>query len=328
MLKNNSLKERIKSVDSSTFEETAIAVFNHQYQSNVVYKRYVDSLGRDFSKVQRLHQIPFMPISFFKHFEIKTGEWEKETVFESSGTTGTVSSKHHIRDEAYYLEGCMATFEEEYGSISQYQVLALLPSYLERGNSGLISMVNSFIHEARPGSGFYLNELDELYQHLNKAKREGIPTILWGVTFALLDFAEVFQMDFPDLIVMETGGMKGRRKEMIRADIHHTLHQAFGVSRIHSEYGMTELFSQAYSKGEGIYRPSRLMQVVPRDLNDPFDYPFKGRRGGLNIIDLANYDSCSFIETQDMGIVYEDDSFEVLGRIDNSEMRGCNLMIS
>lgn len=328
MLENNSLRERINSVDSSTFESVALAVFNWQYSHNPLYQLYVDSLGRLPEEINRVNQIPFLPISFFKSFEIKTGVWEKETVFESSGTTGSISSKHYIKDEVYYLEGCKKTFQDHYGPIEQYQILAQLPSYLERGNSGLISMVNAFMQDAIPGSGFYLNELDELKTQLEKAKLAGVPTILWGVTFALLDFAEACQIDFPELIVMETGGMKGRRKEMIRQDVHQTLQDAFGVPQIHSEYGMTELFSQAYSKEGGIYTPSRIMKVVPRDLNDPLDYPYKARRGGLNIIDLANYNTCSFIETQDLGVVNEDGTFEVLGRIDNSEIRGCNLMIS
>ena len=327
MTKNNSLSDRINSVKDMTFESVAIDLFHHQYQHNRVYQHYVNILGREPQNVTQLCDIPFLPISLFKKFDVKTGEWLEETVFESSGTTGSVNSKHLVRNESSYIAGCLETFEAMYGPLGQYQLLALLPSYLERGNSGLVSMVNAFVSRAKDGSGFYLNEYQELYDQLQKAKEIGISTILWGVTFALLDFIEAFEIQFPELIVMETGGMKGRREEMIRADVHSLLKSAFGVKEIHSEYGMTELFSQAYSKGGGIFSPSRIMKVMARDLNDPFNYPLVQRTGGLNIIDLANYNTCAFIETQDMGRVYENGTFEVLGRVDNSEMRGCNLMI-
>ena len=251
MSQSNSLIERITFVDHLTFESTAIQVFNWQYTHNTIYKDYVNALGKNPRDVNSISQIPFLPISFFKSHEIKTGIWTNETVFESSGTTGAVSSRHYVKDEDYYLRGCRASFEKEYGGLAQYQFLALLPSYLERGNSGLISMVNDFIRNAQEGSGFYLDELDLLYAHLTSAKKRETPTILWGVTFALLDFAAKYQIDFPNLVVMETGGMKGRRKEMIRADVHTKLKAAFGVSAIHSEYGMTELFSQAYAKRGG-----------------------------------------------------------------------------
>ncbi len=328
MPKTNSLRESINSVNESTFDALALEVFHHQYQENEVYRDYVKALNREPKTVKEISQIPFLPISFFKQFQVKSGNWEEQKVFESSGTTGSTSSKHYVKEESYYLKGCKTTFEAFYGPIEQYQIFALLPSYLERGNSGLISMVNEFLKYAQSGSGFYLNEFDDLAKNLRKAKQENRPTILWGVTFALLDFAEAYQIDFSDLIVMETGGMKGRREEMIRKDVHAILESAFGVSSIHSEYGMTELFSQAYSKEGGGFMPSRIMKVIARDLNDPFNLNYAGRTAGLNVIDLANYETCSFIETQDLGKVYEDGSFEVLGRIDNSEIRGCNLMIS
>lgn len=328
MLHINSLHQRIFSVNASTFDELSLEIFQLQYRQNVPYRTFVNSLGKRSEDIKEVHDIPFLPIEFFKTQNVKTGEWNTEIVFESSGTSQAVTSKHHVFSEEFYLQNSLQGFERLYGNITDFTILALLPSYLERGNSGLISMVNHFIDKTgSPDSGFFLNEFDDLKKLLLSLKGRSEKTILWGVTFALLDFAAAYQIDFSELLVMETGGMKGRREEMIRSDVHDVLQRSFKVQGIHSEYGMTELFSQAYSLGEGVFTPAETMKVITRDLNDPLDYPFHGKNGGLNIIDLANVNTCSFIETKDMGIVHEDGSFEVRGRIDNSEVRGCNLMI-
>ncbi|OEK01746.1 acyl transferase [Roseivirga sp. 4D4] len=324
----NSLSERIISVNSLTFDELALEVFRLQFQHNPVYQSYAQALGRKLDDVNNINDIPFLPIEFFKTKNVKTGEWNTERVFESSGTTQSQTSKHHVFNEAFYLQSCLSGFEEMYGPVEDFTVLALLPSYLERANSGLISMVNHFITKSgKPKSGFFLNDIKALRDTLTSLQGSGEKVLLIGVTFGLLDFCETYEVNFPELIVMETGGMKGRREEMVREDVHEVLKTSFGVSTIHSEYGMTELFSQAYSQKKGIFRPSRTMKVIARDLNDPLTYPFAGRNGGLNIVDLANFKTCSFIETKDMGVVYQDGSFEVKGRIDNAELRGCNLMV-
>ncbi|MFY0592725.1 acyl transferase [Roseivirga sp.] len=324
----NSLTQRIFSVNSSTFDELALDIFHFQYQHNEVYRTYTDLLGKDINAVNQVDQIPFLPIEFFKSHNVKSGEWNSELIFESSGTSDAITSEHHVFSEEFYLQNCFTTFEVKYGDLSDFTILALLPSYLERGNSGLVSMVNHFINKTGSSdSGFFLNEFDALRERLIGLKETGKKTILWGVTFALLDFASSHPLEFPELIVMETGGMKGRRKEMIRPDVHRLLKTAFKTNKLHSEYGMTELFSQAYARNNGIFEPANTMKVLSRDLNDPLDYPYYGKNGGLNIIDLANVNTCSFIETKDLGMVHMDGTFEVNGRIDNSEMRGCNLML-
>ncbi|OEK05319.1 LuxE/PaaK family acyltransferase [Roseivirga misakiensis] len=324
----NSLTQRIFSVNSSTFEELAIDIFNFQYQHNQIYRQYSNYLGKEPRSITGMSEVPFLPIQFFKDHNVKSAEWNSELVFESSGTSGQQTSKHHVHAEQLYLKGCLQTFEHRYGDISDYTILALLPSYLERGNSGLVSMVNYFIEKTEdPDSGFFLNEFDQLQKQLLKQREKGKKTILWGVTFALLDFAVSHPINFPELIIMETGGMKGRREEQVRTDVHRILNSAFGTHAIHSEYGMTELFSQGYSKGNGIFWPAPTMKVLIRDLNDPLDYPIHHKNGGVNIIDLANIMTCSFIETKDLGLVHANGSFEINGRIDNSEMRGCNLML-
>lgn len=328
MLDTNSLIERIFYVNSSTFDDLALDIFQFQYRSNPVYRAYVNALGKSKESIKSLVDIPFLPIEFFKTQNVKCGKWNAEHVFESSGTTQSIASRHQVFSIDYYLESCTRGFEERYDSIEGYAILALLPSYLERGNSGLITMADHFIKKSNSSySGFFLNEHGELNDRLLSLKKENRKTLLLGVTFGLLDFADRFSLDFPGLIVMETGGMKGRREEMIRQDVHSVLMNAFNVNEIHSEYGMTELFSQAYSKGEGIFKPARTMKVMARDLNDPLHYPLFGKNGGLNVIDLSNFNTCSFIETKDMGVVSKDGSFEVKGRIDNSETRGCNLMV-
>lgn len=324
----NSLSQRIISVNSLTFDDLALEIFRLQYDQNPVYRSYVNALGKHPADIKGADEVPFLPIEFFKTKNVKTGEWNTNCVFESSGTGQAETSKHQVFDEAFYLQNCLTSFESIYGAVKGYTILALLPSYLERSNSGLVSMVNYFIKETgKDASGFFLNEFQALNDVLLSLRDRNEKVLLIGVTFGLLDFSEAFQMSFPDLIVMETGGMKGRREEMIREDVHEVLKKAFNVEHIHSEYGMTELFSQAYSIGEGVFKPSPTMKVIARDLNDPLTYPFSGRNGGLNIIDLANFKTSSFIETKDMGVVHEDGTFEVRGRIDNAELRGCNLMI-
>lgn len=324
----NSLSQRIISVNSLTFDDLALEVFKLQYDQNPVYRSFVDALGKQPADIKRVVEIPFLPIEFFKTKNVKTGEWNTSCVFESSGTTQSQTSKHQVFDEEFYLKNCLSGFESAYGSIKNYTILALLPSYLERSNSGLISMANYFIRETgKTASGFFLNEFGALNDLLRSLRDKKEMVLLIGVTFGLLDFSDAFKMSFPDLIVMETGGMKGRREEMIREDVHEVLKNTFDVEHVHSEYGMTELFSQAYSQVNGLFNPSRMMKVIARDLNDPLTYPFSGRNGGLNIIDLANFKTCSFIETKDMGVVHSDGTFEVKGRIDNAELRGCNLMM-
>lgn len=328
MLRFNSLIDRIKTVGPNTFEPLALDIYNLQYTHNEVYREWCNSLKKTPNNVRQLEQIPFLPIEFFKSHTVKTGDWDEELVFESSGTTGSETSKHLVQSEELYLHNCRVAFENVYGSLSDYVILALLPSYLERGNSGLISMVNDFIGKTGSDeSGFYLNEFQQLYEHLQALKKSHKKVILWGVTFALLDFAEEYSINFPELIIMETGGMKGRREELVRSEIHEVLSRAFGVSQIHSEYGMTELFSQGYSKGQGVFHCSNAMTILGREVNDPLSYPSKNKTVALNVIDLANIYTCSFIETKDLGSVYNDGSFEVKGRLDNSDIRGCNLLV-
>ena len=251
-----------------------------------------------------------------------------EITFTSSGTTGMITSSHYISDVSWYTESFRKAFQLFYGDIQNYTLLALLPSYLEREGSSLIYMTDDLIRQScNPDSGFFLYNHDELYQLLKKQQQMQKPTLLIGVTFALLDFIENYNLNFPELIVMETGGMKGRRKEMIREELHAQLCKGFGVGAIHSEYGMTELLSQAYSKGKGIFNCPPWMKIITRDTNDPMSRLGHDKTGGINVIDLANSNSCSFIATQDLGRVYADSSFEVLGRFDNSDIRGCNLLV-
>ena len=323
-----SLYERVFSVNENSFEALALDIFRLQHKMNPIYRAFVNHLGVSPELVTKLEQIPFLPIEFFKTHTIKTGDWQSDICYESSGTTGQITSKHWVADEDFYLKIAEQIFAKTYGEVKDYTVLALLPSYLERSNSSLVAMANRFIQiSADPSSGFFLNNSKELYDTLLRCKNEGRKTILLGVTFGLLDFVEQFQIDFPELIVMETGGMKGRREELVRDEVHEILKPGFGVQHIHSEYGMTELLSQGYSQGNGIFRCGYTMKLLTRDINDPLTVTNQVRSGGINIIDLANLHSCSFIETKDLGRVYTDGSFEVLGRLDNSDVRGCNLMV-
>lgn len=311
----------------SEFNEIALSLFRYQYRKNEIYKNFADALGVSESKVYHPEQIPFLPVSFFKTHKIITGDYSEELVFESSGTTGMETSKHYIVDAACYEESFERGLQLAYGDISEYTVFALLPSYIERKNSSLVYMVERIIQKSnRKLGGFYLNDLGELKRQLTDAHYQGLKIMLIGVTFALLDMAENYPVDIPGAIIIETGGMKGRRNEITRMELHEDLCYGFGVDKIHSEYGMTELLSQAWSPGEGIFRCPPWMKVLIADTNDPLCFLETGRTGGINIIDLANFHSCSFIATQDMGRVFDDGSFEVLGRFDYSDIRGCSLL--
>jgi phenylacetate-coenzyme A ligase PaaK-like adenylate-forming protein len=323
-------KQQVFAINNEhSFKESALQVFNYQAVNSGVYKRFIDGLKLNPADVKSVEQIPFLPVEFFKAHTVVTSNEPDEVVFTSSGTTGMITSSHHVTDVSWYEESFRRAFGLFYGDIKNYTVLALLPAYLEREGSSLIYMAQDLITQsANPDSGFYLYNHQELYDKLQKQKATGKQTLLIGVTFALLDFIDNYRIDFPELIVMETGGMKGRRKEMIREELHNTLCAGFGVDAIHSEYGMTELLSQAYSKGVGIFECPPWMRIITRDTNDPFTLVDAGKTGGVNIIDLANINSCSFIATQDLGKVYTDGSFEVIGRFDNSDIRGCNLLIA
>lgn len=311
------------------FDETALQVFRFQAENNAIYNQFIKGLNINPASVDDLYKIPFLPVEFFKSQEIVSSLDEAQVTFTSSGTTGMITSRHFVTDVSWYEQGFRKAFDLFYGDIRNYCVLALLPSYLEREGSSLIYMADDLIKQSEnPDSGFYLYNHEDLHQQLQKQQAAGKPTLLIGVTFALLDFVDQYQIDFPELIVMETGGMKGRRKEMIREELHETLTNGFGVQHIHSEYGMTELLSQAYSKGVGIFNCPPWMKIITRDTNDPITTLTGGRTGGINIIDLANINSCSFIATQDLGKIYADGSFEVLGRFDNADIRGCNLLIA
>jgi len=310
------------------FEDLALQVFKFQFENNTVYRSFCDLLYKHPSEVKTLKDIPFIPIQFFKMREILSSKTPIKKTFTSSGTSGSETSKHHITDLNIYQQSFTKGFEQFYGDIKDYVILGLLPSYLEREGSSLIYMVDSMIKASKHAeSGFYLNNISELKDTLTTIDSEGKKVLLIGVSFALLDLVETFQFDLKNTIVMETGGMKGRRKELIRTELHNTLKKGFGVKHIHSEYGMTELLSQAYSIGNGTFNCPPWMNVLTRDTEDALTIQESGKTGGLNIIDLANVNSCSFIATQDLGRTNNDGSFEVLGRFDNSDIRGCNLMV-
>lgn len=314
--------------DGAGFEERALEIFRFQYAKNPLYQSYVNALGTDPFKVSSLTEIPFLPIHFFKSHAVKTTEFKPAIVFESSGTSGQLNSQHAIKDLSIYEKSFVKAFEIFYGSPEKYCILGLLPSYLERTNSSLVYMVDKLIGLSRHSkSGFYLHDHERLFGILKKLELQNQKTILIGVSFALLDLAEKFRMELRNTVIIETGGMKGRRKEMVRPELHQILKESFKVSSIHSEYGMTELLSQAYSKGEGIFHCAPWMKVMARDEDDPLESLGKTDSGALNIIDLANIYSCSFIATDDLGKTYPDGSFEVIGRMDGSDLRGCSLMI-
>lgn len=321
-------KAQLFETTPKNFEERALEAFAFQARHNAIYQQFIAHLPIDISDIKHVEQIPFMPIEFFKNHKVQTGTSATQEVFESSGTTGQIRSKHYVADVDFYLEVCRHIFEQQYGQLQQYTFLALLPSYLERNGSSLVCMMDYFIKNAAPLSGFYLKNTSELLSNLKKAQEAGHKIILWGVTFALLDLAEAHQLDLSNVIVMETGGMKGRRQEMIREEIHTFLSERWNVDKIHSEYGMTELLSQAYSQGDGLFSAPTWLKIMLRDANDPFDMNPLREKGGINIIDLANIESCCFIETRDIGQTYRNLTFSVAGRLDNSDIRGCNLMLS
>ena len=310
------------------FVQAALQTFGYQYQHNQVYQRFCTLLGRTPDKVRQLTDIPFLPIEFFKSEAVYCGNERPTTVFTSSGTTGSQTSRHYVKDLAVYQQSFRQGFADFYGNIEEYTVLALLPSYLERTGSSLITMVADLIERSGSAdSGFYLNEYNLLAEKLTSLDRSGRKVLLIGVSFALLDLVETHRFQLKNTIIMETGGMKGRRKELIREELHAILCEGFGVEHIHSEYGMTELLSQAYSAGSGLYESVRWLKVLIRDTNDALSYQRPLKTGGINLIDLANIHSCSFIATQDLGRLHPDGKFEVLGRFDNADIRGCNLLI-
>ena len=314
--------------NETDFERCALQVFKHQFENNKVYRSFCDLLYIHPSDVKEVADIPFLPIQFFKTHQILSTNQSVQETFTSSGTTGAQVSKHLVADVSWYQASYTRAFEHFYGPVEDYTVLGLLPNYLERDGSSLIYMVNDFIHKSNnPKSGFYLDNLSELTKTLIALDQKGEKVLLIGVTFALLDLIESQTFTLKNTVIMETGGMKGRRKEMIREELHEILAAGFGVSKIHSEYGMTELLSQGYSNGDGIFDCPPWMKILTRDTEDALTLVGANKTGGLNVVDLANYNSCSFIATQDLGKVNSNGRFEVLGRFDHSDIRGCNLMV-
>jgi phenylacetate-coenzyme A ligase PaaK-like adenylate-forming protein len=320
--------QQLPHLNRNNFEEFAIQLFRHQVTNNTLYSKYTRYLGINSDNVTSLHQIPFIPVEFFKRHILKTEGWDEETIFTSSGTTGSKPSRHYVRDLSAYLSNTQRIFREFYGSPEDYHIFGLLPSYLERHGSSLVVMV-SYLQELSKSSfgGFYLDDHESLIKNMKAARKASDRTILLiGVSFALLDFSEIAG-SWPDIILMETGGMKGRRKEMTREELHVLLKDRFKLNEVHSEYGMTEMFSQAYARSGGIFIPGNTMGILLRDPNDPLDVSVDRQRGGINVIDLANVHSCAFLATDDLGIRENDRAFKVLGRLDNSDIRGCNLMV-
>ena len=317
----------IAGIHEAVFEEQALELFRFQHANNPLYRGYCDALRIDAARVSRLADIPFLPIAFFRTQRVQTGDWrDAELVFESSGTTGSDVSRHFVRDAALYEASLKAGFAAAFGDAGDWTILALLPSYLERKNASLVHMAKVLMAESgRPQNGFFLDEWDALAGQLKELAAQRTPTLLLGVTFALLDFAAAFPADLQGITVMETGGMKGRREEWTRAMVHDYLRQQWQLDAVATEYGMTELLSQAYGKSEGLLTPSPTMRVLVREESDPLAVHESGS-GVLNIIDLANIHSCAFVATDDLGIVHDAGTFEVLGRMDHSALRGCSLM--
>jgi len=309
------------------FLPRALELLQIQYEKNAIYQEFANLLHAIPSGIRSLHQIPFLPVSFFKTAPLKTGDFEPEIIFESSGTTGQAAARHYIRDPDLYRESFVKGFEYFYGNPEDYCILGLLPSYLERKTSSLVYMVDELIRlSGHEQSGFYLYDFEKLHRVLTDLERKAQQTILIGVSFALLDFAEQYRMHLSHTKVMETGGMKGRRREITKNELHEKLEKNLGISQVHAEYGMTELLSQAYSSGKGFYQPVPWMKMLVRDEDDPLKIRTSGE-GLLNIIDLANRDSCAFLATDDVVKLYQDGSFEVLGRLDHSDIRGCSLLL-
>jgi Acyl-protein synthetase, LuxE len=309
------------------FEFEALKIFRYQAENNEVYRSFISSLHKHPANIKKLTDIPFLPVSFFKHHRILTQQKTSEIVFESSRTTGQIPSRHYVFDTQFYEKSILKGFERRFGPVDQYTILGLLPSYLERPNASLVYMVDYLMKESgQSGSGFFLQNLDELYNRLTGLNRQKKKNLLIGVSFALLDFAEKCPSNLPYTTIIETGGMKGRRKEMIRPELHKILKNAFGKKTICSEYGMTELLSQAWSTDGSLFAAPPWMKILVRDPYDPFLITENPAPGAINIIDLANVNSCSFIATDDLGKIHDNGYFEVLGRLGQSEIRGCNLM--
>jgi hypothetical protein len=323
------LLERPFAVDGpEAFNALALELFHRHAKSNPVYRSFLQALSRTTSDVRSIEGIPFLPIGLFRNHRVLLEDLDPSSFFTSSGTTGSITSHHHVPFPKVYERSFMTSFTATYGDPAEWRFLALLPAYLEREGSSLVHMAQKLIAASGDAlSGTYLYRYDELAEVLRRSEAEGKKTLLLGVTFALLDLAEQQPTPLRHTTIMETGGMKGRRPEIVREELHRILKNAFGVPAIHSEYGMTELLSQAWSTGNGLYRCPPWMRVSLRDVNDPFSEVGEGRTGGINVIDLANVASCPFIATQDLGKLHPDGSFEVLGRFDNSDVRGCNLMV-
>ncbi|HEY8936503.1 MAG TPA: acyl transferase [Cyclobacteriaceae bacterium] len=320
-------ESQIYTVNDSVFEDIALSLFRFQVNNNSIYRQYIQNLGIDSLTINSVDQIPFLPISFFKNQTVKTGDWVAETIFTSSGTTGLTTSTRYVKNLEFYLNHSEECFKYFFGDLTGYHFLGYLPSYLERSNSSLVAMIDRFIKKSKSEySGFYLHDTDKLIKDLETLKNSSRKTILWGVSFALLDLIEKFQIDLSHCMIFETGGMKGRRKELTRQELHSQLTKAFNVNAIYSEYGMTELFSQAYSKSDNFVCPP-WMKIMTREITDPRNVGLVNETGAINVIDLSNIDAVAFIETEDIGRVKPDGSFEVLGRMDNSDVRGCNLLI-
>jgi Acyl-protein synthetase, LuxE len=318
--------DKIFSLQPPPFGEMALQAFLYQYRHNTIYGQYADAVGRPPEKVVSLKDIPFLPIRFFKSHTVVSGTFEPEAVFESSGTTQTVNSRHYVKSRALYQQSFMKAFQQFYGAVTDYCIIGLLPSYLERSNSSLVVMADELIKQSKhPHSGFYLYEHEKLFHVLQALEQQKQKTLLIGVTFALLDFAEAHSLHLQHTIIMETGGMKGRREEWTRQQVHDLLTLKLGVTTIHSEYGMTELLSQAYSDGNGIFYCPPWMKILLREEDDPLRIS-NASNGIINVIDLANIYSCCFIATDDAGKLFPNEGFEVIGRTDNSDLRGCSLM--
>jgi phenylacetate-coenzyme A ligase PaaK-like adenylate-forming protein len=321
-----SFEEVLYQVNEQSFDEIALRLFHFQARNNPIYSQYIHHLGVSVSAVKKPTDIPYLPVSFFKTHNIRTGEWTPQVTFTSSGTTGTVSSRHDVHDIRFYLDHAARNFTWFYGNPDKYSILALLPSYVERGGSSLIAMIEGLIARSPSQTGgFFHQKPGELISRAKSVQTGKV--LIWGVAYALMDLAEAGEVDFSECIVMETGGMKGKRRELTRAELHEHLTHSFHVNAIHSEYGMTELMSQAYSDGDGIFRCPPWMKIYLRDPEDPLSVARGMGRGGINIVDLANFRTCAFIETQDLGKITQNGNFEVLGRLDNSDIRGCNLLV-
>lgn len=323
-----SFTQKLYTVNDTTFHDIALELFQFQASANPIYGAFIKHLGLAASEIRSVRQIPFLPISFFKTHLIQTGKWVPETIFTSSGTTKNGLSSHAVPDLQFYLKHAVKCFEHFFGPVTNYHFLALLPSYLERQGSSLIAMMDYFMRQSNSSdSAFYLSDYDGLVEKVGLLKNDTRKTILWGVSFALLDLAEKYTLDLRHCLVFETGGMKGRRREITRNEMRDVLKVKINVKSLFSEYGMTELLSQAYSKDDNGFICPPWMRVICRDITDPQTKGLLSETGGINVIDLANWRTISFIETEDLGKVYADGSFEVLGRLDNSDLRGCNLLI-